>query len=121
ASSSIPHASEASLAAWHIPVINPASVAEYEQFGRWGWALSRYSGAWVALKAVTETVESGRSFPLQPIPDFATPDDDPHKAALPYSAREFLTPAIEQRILQRVQAVRAFARRHRLDMLSCPA
>lgn len=117
ASSSIPHASETSLAAWSIPIVHPASVEEYELFGLWGWALSRYSGAWVAFKAVTETVESGRSFTLRPIPDFSTPDGDAHKGALEYSAREFLTPAIENRIADRLLAVKAFSRQHPLDRL----
>ncbi len=117
ASSSIPHASETSLLAWGIPIVHPASVEEYELFGLWGWALSRYSGAWVAFKAVTETVESGRSFTLQAIPDFSTSDSDPHKGALEYSAREFLTPAIENRIADRLLAVKAFSRQHTLDRI----
>src|SRR5690606_20033267 len=117
ASSSIPHASETSLQAWNIPIVHPASVEEYELFGLWGWALSRYSGAWVAFKAVTETVESGRSFTLSPIPDFASSDEDPHKGALEYSAREFLTPGIENRMADRLVAVKAFAGQHSLDRL----
>jgi hypothetical protein len=121
ASSSIPHASETSLIGWSIPVINPASVEEYEYFGRWGWALSRYSGAWVAFKAVTETVESGRSFTVAPIPDFSAPASDRHQGAVPYSAREFLTPEIEFRMARRIEAVRAFSRLHSLDRLARPA
>ncbi|MCC2597044.1 indolepyruvate ferredoxin oxidoreductase family protein [Pusillimonas sp. MFBS29] len=112
ASSSIPHASETSLQAWGIPVVHPASVDEYEQFGLWGWALSRYSGAWVAFKAVTETVESGRSFTLEANP---TLPDDVRGAGPEYSARDFLTPAIEHRMAERLEAVKAFSRRHPLD------
>ncbi|MYN14101.1 indolepyruvate ferredoxin oxidoreductase family protein [Pusillimonas sp. TS35] len=121
ASSSIPHASEASLIGWRIPIVNPASVEEYELFGRWGWALSRYSGAWVAFKAITETVESGRAFELRPIPDFSVPGDDPYRGATPYSAREFLTPEIELRMARRIEAVHTFARHHSLDRLARPA
>ncbi len=117
ASSSIPHASEASLAAWSIPIVHPASVDEYELFGLWGWALSRYSGAWVAFKAVTETVESGRSFMLKPIPDFSSSANDPFNGTLQYSAREFLTPSIENRIAARLLAVNAFSRKHTLDRI----
>src|SRR3546814_16600458 len=61
ASSSIGHASETSLIGWSIPIVNPASVEEYELFGLWGWALSRYSGAWVAFQAITEPVDSGQN------------------------------------------------------------
>src|SRR5690554_5833715 len=116
ASSSIPHASETSLLALGIPVVHPASVEEYELFGLWGWALSRYSGAWVAFKAVTETVESGRSFSLQAVPDFSVPDENRH-GTLEYSAREFLTPAMETRMAQRLEAVKEFARLHPLDRM----
>ncbi len=121
ASSSIPHASETSLLALGIPIVHPASVEEYEYFGRWGWALSRYSGAWVAFKVSTETVESGRSFELQPVPDFTLDQDIPDNTHLEYSAKEFLTLAIESRMADRVQAVKAFSRQHRLDRLIDPA
>lgn len=117
ASSSIPHASDDTLAAWRIPVVHPASVEEYERFGLWGWALSRHAGCWVAFKAITETVESGRTFELAPIPDFTLAADDPAGHTLEYSAREFLTPAIEQRMLDRLERVREFNRRHPLDRM----
>ena len=37
----------------------PANVAEYLEFGLYGWALSRFSGNWVGFKAISEVVESG--------------------------------------------------------------
>ncbi len=117
ASSSIPHASDATLASWRIPVIHPASVEDYEHFGLWGWALSRFSGSWVAFKAITETVESGRSFVPESIPDFSMPRDLVLQNRREYSAREFLTPAVEERMLQRLEAVRLFSRHHPLDRL----
>src|SRR5690554_3626583 len=130
ASSSIPHASEQSLSAWRIPIVNPASIEEYELFGLWGWALSRYAGTWVAFKAVTETVESGRSFEISPVPDFSPvrntthpqpADSSANKVDLQYSAREFLTPAIEDRMIARLGAVQSFSRLHPLDRLIDPA
>ncbi|HUH60318.1 MAG TPA: indolepyruvate ferredoxin oxidoreductase family protein [Candidimonas sp.] len=121
ASSSIAHASETSLSALGIPIVHPSSIEEYEHFGLWGWALSRYSGAWVAFKAVTETVESARSFELQPVPTFAVPENDAFNGRLEYSAREFLTPAIERRMQDRLQAVKAFSRLHPLDRRVDPA
>lgn len=117
ASSSIPHASESSLKALGIPIVHPASIEEYELFGLWGWALSRYSGTWVAFKAITETVESGRSFTLQPMPDFSVPDNDPQSGHLEYSAREFLTPGMETRMARRLEAVKTFSRLHPLDRM----
>lgn len=121
ASSSISHASEAALSAWRIPVIHPATVAEYEWFGLWGWALSRYSGAWVAFKAVTDTVESAASFALSSMPALTVAGDDPHNGALPWSSQEFLTPQMEERMLARLEAVQAFARQFPLDRLHDPA
>lgn len=58
-----------------MPTINPANIAEYLEFGLWGYALSRYSGCWVEFKAVSETVESAASVELPPLPDFVRPDD----------------------------------------------
>lgn len=50
-SSSMPHQSDQLLQAFHMPVVSPANVAEYLEFGLYGWALSRYSGNWVGLTA----------------------------------------------------------------------
>src|SRR5690606_20224869 len=87
----------------------------------WGWALSRYSGAWVAFKAITETIESGRSFQVQAVPEFHMPADTDRTESLQYSAKEFLSPAMEPLIPARSPAVARFARRHPLDKLVEPA
>lgn len=121
-SSSIPHASEASLIGWQMPFVHPTSVDEYETFALWGWALSRYSGAWVAFKAVSETVESGQAYSPLPASHYDMPADtefDPQE--LTHTAREFLSPAVELRMQRRLKAVRSFARRHSIDKLVCPA
>ena len=47
-----------SLAATGIPVLYPSSVLEYIEYGIHGIALSRYSGLYVAIKCVNETVDS---------------------------------------------------------------
>ncbi|MBO9357008.1 indolepyruvate ferredoxin oxidoreductase family protein [Bordetella petrii] len=121
-SSSIPHASEASLIGWQMPVVHPASVDEYETFALWGWALSRYSGTWVAFKAVSETVESGQAYLPAPAARYDMPADPAlPPGALEYTARDFLSPAVELRMQKRLQAVRAFARRHSIDRLVCAA
>ncbi len=44
-----------------MPTLHPASVAEYLDFGEYGYALSRFSGMWVGFKAISEIVESGAS------------------------------------------------------------
>ena len=49
-SSSMPHQSDHAFMAWRMPVMQPASVAEYLEFGLYGYELSRYSGAWKAYE-----------------------------------------------------------------------
>jgi indolepyruvate ferredoxin oxidoreductase len=65
-SSTLAHQSEQMLAAAMIPVLNPASVQDYLDFGIWGFALSRYAGVWVGFKAISETVESSASVTVDP-------------------------------------------------------
>ncbi|CAB3652185.1 indolepyruvate ferredoxin oxidoreductase family protein [Achromobacter piechaudii] len=121
-SSSIPHASEASLIGWQMPIVHPTSIDEYETFALWGWSLSRYAGTWVAFKAVSETIESGHSFTPAPVQHYDMPaDPDMPPESLEYSARDFLSLAVETRMNLRMKAVAAFARRHSIDRLTCPA
>ena len=41
-----------------IPVLAPATVQDYIDLGLHGFALSRFSGLWVGMKAVTDTIEA---------------------------------------------------------------
>src|SRR3546814_856197 len=54
------------LLAAGIPVLYPSNVQEYLDYGLHGWAMSRYSGLWVAMKCVTEVVESTASVDIDP-------------------------------------------------------
>jgi indolepyruvate ferredoxin oxidoreductase len=65
-SSTLPHQSEQVFAAAMIPVVNPATVQEYLDFGILGFAMSRYTGCWIGFKAISETVESGASVWVDP-------------------------------------------------------
>ena len=65
-SSTTAHQSEHILKACGIPVLYPSSVQEYLDYGLHGWAMSRYTGLWVAMKCVTDIVESGVSVDLDP-------------------------------------------------------
>ena len=60
-SSMFPHQTDHVFEGAMMPILFPASVEEYIEFGLTGYAMSRFSGLWVAFKAITETVESGRS------------------------------------------------------------
>lgn len=57
-SSSIAFQSEQALAAAGIPVLYPASLPELLEFGIRALEMSRFSGAWVAMKCVTEVVDT---------------------------------------------------------------
>jgi indolepyruvate ferredoxin oxidoreductase len=83
-SSTLPHQSDHVFKACGLPVFYPANVQEYLDLGLHGWAMSRWSGLWVAMKTVTEVVEASASVDIDPdrvdivVPsDFAMPDD-PH-------------------------------------------
>ena len=60
-SSTLPHQSEFSLMDAGIPILNPASIQEILDYGLYGWAMSRYSGCWVGLKTISETMDSSAS------------------------------------------------------------
>jgi indolepyruvate ferredoxin oxidoreductase len=80
-SSTLAHQSEHIFKACGLPVLFPSNVQEYLDFGLHGWAMSRYSGLWVAMKCVTDVVESSASVDIDPhrmeivLPtDFAMPE-----------------------------------------------
>ncbi|HXV25682.1 MAG TPA: indolepyruvate ferredoxin oxidoreductase family protein [Alphaproteobacteria bacterium] len=65
-SSTLAHQSEYAFMDALIPVLNPAGVQEFLDLGLYGWAMSRYSGCWIAFKTVAETVDSSASVHVDP-------------------------------------------------------
>jgi indolepyruvate ferredoxin oxidoreductase len=65
-SSTLPHQSEHIFKACLIPHLNPASVQDYLDLGLHGYAMSRFSGCWIAFKCVTDVIESGASVVVDP-------------------------------------------------------
>jgi len=118
-SSSMPHQSDLAMQAWSMPVLHPASVAEYLEFGLYGWALSRFSGAWVGFKAISEVVESGMTVDLDRVAlDFEDPVDFVPPASvgsLHVRATDLPSLALEARLAAKLDAVRAFARLNSID------
>jgi indolepyruvate ferredoxin oxidoreductase len=57
-SSTTAHQSEFHFVDVMIPILNPAGVQEIMDYSLYGWAMSRYTGAWSALKCMHDTVES---------------------------------------------------------------
>jgi indolepyruvate ferredoxin oxidoreductase len=125
-SSSMPHQSDQAFQAWHAPVVSPASVAEYLEFGLYGWALSRYSGAWVGFTALSEVVESGSTVDLDLVNARVAAWADaetvakvaghaPPPGGLHYRWPDLPSLQIEQRLHAKLDAVRAFARVNSID------
>ena len=116
-SSTVAHQSEHNLMAAGIPVLYPANVQEYLDYGLHGWAMSRYTGLWVGMKCVTEVIESSASVEIDPQrPTILLPEDFP----LPEDGLNLRWPdtplAQEARLLDyKLYAALAYVRRNRLN------
>ncbi len=132
ASSSMPHQSDVLFQALRMPVLAPADVGEYLEFGLYGWALSRYSGNWVGFTALSEVVESRASVDLDAVAArvAAWRDADTvhalsgHRApadGLHYRWPDLPSLRIETRLSDKAAAVAAFARINSIDrdIVSC--
>lgn len=116
-SSTLPHQSEHMFIGASVPVLAPANVQEVLDLGIFGWELSRYSGCWVGLKAITENMDSAISADIDSdridiiIPeDFELPPDGVH-ARWPDKPMEQ-----ELRLNKyKIYAAREFARVNRLN------
>ena len=118
-SSTTAHQSEYALVDAMIPVVNPAGVAEILDFGLLSFALSRYSGCWVGLKCLHDTVNTAASIELDPD---RVPIRMPEDFELPAGGLNIRWPdaplAQEERLHRfKLEAVRAFARANRFDQL----
>jgi len=56
-SSTVLHQSEWSLLDCYLPIVSPAGVQEILDYGIYGYELSRFSGLWVGLKTMKDTIE----------------------------------------------------------------
>jgi indolepyruvate ferredoxin oxidoreductase len=57
-SSTVPHQSDHAFVSALMPYLYPSSIHEMIEMGLLGIAMSRYSGCWVGMKVITETVET---------------------------------------------------------------
>ncbi|MBK7017015.1 MAG: indolepyruvate ferredoxin oxidoreductase family protein [Sulfuritalea sp.] len=118
-SSAVAHQSEHIFSACGIPVLAPANLQEYLDYGLHGWAMSRYSGCWVALKLTSDTAESSAVVEVDAERyDFHTPAD----FQLPADGVHLRWPdpqlAQEHRLQQyKVYAAIAYARANGLNRL----
>ncbi len=116
-SSDSAHQSEHTLIAGFLPVLYPSTIDEIIAFGLFGWAMSRYSGCYVGLKTITDTLDISGVIELP---------DAYHRYALPgdvylppegLNLRPNLPPLVEEEWLvnYRLPAATAFARANGID------
>ena len=115
-SSTTLHQSDWGMIDCYVPVLSPAGVQEVLDYGLIGFALSRFSGLWVGLKAVKDTIEAtavvdGRPDRVRCV----TPDISLPEGGLNIRLGDDRV-AQEARIIDhKRRAAEAFARANRLD------
>ncbi|MCX7057603.1 MAG: indolepyruvate ferredoxin oxidoreductase family protein [Proteobacteria bacterium] len=116
-SSTTAHQSDHAFIHFGIPYLNPSNVQDYLDFGLYGFALSRFSGCWVGMKCVTDTVESSASVSIDPAqvqicipPESEVPQDGLH-------IKWGMMPPLQEmrQYRRRIPAALAFVRANRLD------
>ncbi len=119
-SSTVAHQSEQALVASMIPVLNPATVQEYLDYGLYSIAMSRYSGCWVGMKCLTDTVESSATVDVSSSRvDVKIPEDIEAPAGGVYLRWPDNAVAQEERLLRhKLPMVEAFLRANKLDKIT---
>ena len=80
-STDVPAASETMFTDLCMPVLYPATVQEVLDYGIFGWAMSRFSGAWIGFKLTADTVDAAAAVDGNPervrltVPNFDFPFD----------------------------------------------
>ncbi|HMP55354.1 MAG TPA: indolepyruvate ferredoxin oxidoreductase family protein, partial [Novosphingobium sp.] len=116
-SSTLAHQSDHAFVHFGMPLLHPANIQEYLDFGLLGFALSRFSGCWVGFKCVTDTVDGSASILVDPARAMPVLPDDFEMPAGGLGIRfEIAMLQTEARLFElRHAAARAFARANRLD------
>lgn len=116
-SSTVAHQSDHALIHFGIPILNPADLQDYLDFGLLGFAMSRYSGAWVGFKCVTDTVESSASVDARLNRLTIRKPEDYEVPASGLNLQLGVMPLVAEsrQFEQRMAAVQAFARANRID------
>jgi indolepyruvate ferredoxin oxidoreductase len=120
-SSTMPFQEEYAFTSAGIPVLYPASVAEFFELGLHAVAMSRFSGCWVALKLVAQLCDGGQSvslgagngMPVPPVLQLAGSRFQKRTDFTFFPGRNIDTE--RQLFRERHAAVTAYARQHRLD------
>jgi len=118
-SSTTAHQSEFAMVDAMIPILNPAGVQEVLDYGLYGWALSRYSGCWVGLKCMKDTIDASASVEVSPARVRIVIPADFQMPAGGLNIRWPDAPLEQEARLHtwKLEAAKAFARANRLDQV----
>lgn len=121
-SSSLPSHSEHAFAHAFVPILSPANATEVLQLGLHGIALSRYAGLWVGLRVVADVADGGGVLDLgEPRPPEIPKLDLGGRPFRPRVDPRLLPPHVnrieEEIVLERLEAVRAYAAANDLNRL----
>ncbi|MCB2053855.1 MAG: indolepyruvate ferredoxin oxidoreductase family protein [Geminicoccaceae bacterium] len=124
-SSTTAHQSDYAMVDAMVPVLSPSGVAELLEFGLLGIAMSRFSGAWVSMKCVHDTVECTASIEVSADrPEIVLPAEDeigPGRRDNDLDTTRLLSVVageLERRLhTVKMEAARAFARANGIDRL----
>ena len=115
-SSTVCHQSDWALVDAYMPIVSPAGVQEILDFGLYGFTLSRFSGLWVGLKTMKDTVE------VTSVVDggldrmaFVTPDFPMPEGGLNIRLKDHWIAQEARMIDHKRFAAEAFARANRID------
>ncbi|MGJ8623616.1 MAG: indolepyruvate ferredoxin oxidoreductase family protein [Yoonia sp.] len=115
-SSTTLHQSDGAMVDAGMPIVSPAGVQEVLDYGLYAYALSRFSGLWVGLKTMKDTIEvtSVVDGSLDRM-SFVAPDFDMPEGGLNIRLIDS-PPAQEARLFDhKLDAAKAFARANRMD------
>jgi indolepyruvate ferredoxin oxidoreductase len=121
-SSTLPSQSEYAMMDAEIPVLNPASIQDVMDYGLHGFAMSRFTGAWSAMTALADTMDSGSVVDVTlermrfVVPQFEFPEDGVHMRRSDPPLEK------EKRLRQfKLPAAQAWVRANRLDDVILPS
>ncbi len=112
-SSTLPSASEFALRDLGIPVLAPSDVQDVLDFGLAGWAMSRYSGCWTGLIALTDIMDSALTVVIDlQRHRFVNP---PHEEEFPHIRLRDSPADQEARLETKLRLARSFASANSMD------
>ena len=116
-SSTLPSQSEYAFQDFEMPVLSPADVQDVLDYGLMGYAMSRFSGLWVGLIALADTMDSGATIDISLARHrFVTPDNfRMPQGGLGIRLKDQPLDKERRQRTQKIPAALAFARANRID------